>query len=209
MSWKAIDRNQAVVDADAPPLLSEGVREKILSYTHRYETKRAALLPALHLVQNTLGHVSWQAMVEIAALLDIQPSDVFDTLTFYTHFWTHPKGEKVITVCRSLSCEVLGGAAVLDALKARLGIEEHGTSSDGQYSLVTEECLAGCDHAPCMLINEKLHKNVKLDDLERILADGDNDRVDMPRSDLFDAPPVAESKQPASATEDDSRTTDD
>lgn len=188
MSWKTIDRITPVVDQDAPPLLTEAVRKKIRSFFDRYETKRAALLPALHIVQNTLGHIPPQAMVEIAELLEIHPSEVLDTMSFYTHFWTHPKGEKVITVCRSISCELMGGNEVLKELKKQLGIDEHGTTLDGKYSLMTEECLAGCDHAPCMLIGEKLHKHVKPKDIAKILADPNNDKVDVPRSDLFDAP---------------------
>ena len=188
MAWATLDRNKAVVEADAAPILSEAVRDKIRSFFDRYETKRAVLLPALHIVQNTLGHVPWQAMVEIAELLEIHPSDVIDTLSFYTHFWTHPKGKTVIMVCRSISCEVMGGVAVFEELKKQLGIDEHGTTPDGKYSLLTEECLAGCDHAPCMLVNERLYKRVKPEDVAGILADPDNDRIDVERSDLFDAP---------------------
>ena len=188
MAWKAIDRNTPVVGADAEPALSEAVRGKIRSFFDRYETKRAVLLPALHVVQDALGHVSWQAMSEVAALLELPPSDVIDTASFYTQYWTHPKGRKVITVCRSLTCEVMGGPAVLAEIKKQLGIGEHETTPDGKYSLMTEECLAGCDHGPCMLINEKMHKCVKPADVAKILADPDNDRIDSERSDLFDAP---------------------
>jgi len=188
MSWKAINRNVPVIDPTAPAALSEAVREKIRSFFPRYDTKRAVLLPALHVVQDALGHVSWPAMVEVAQLLDIHPSDVIDTISFYTHFWTHPKGEKVITACRSVSCEILGGARVLEELKEKLGIDEHGTTANGKYSLVTEECLAGCDHAPCLLVNEKLHKRVKVEDVSRILADPNNDKIEFERSTLFDAP---------------------
>jgi NADH-quinone oxidoreductase subunit E len=192
MAWKAIDRITPVVDAKAPPVLSEAVRVKIRSFFERYETKRAALLPALHVVQNALGSVPWQAMVEIAELLGIHPSEVIDTISFYTHFWTHPKGRKVIVVCRSLTCEVMGGMAVLDEVKRCLGIDEHETTPDGKYSLMTEECLAGCDHAPCMLVNERLHKRVKPEDVPRLLADEDNDRLDIKRSELFDPPQETE-----------------
>ena len=188
MAWKTIDRITPVVDKDFEPVLSDAVRERIRSFFDRYETKRAVLLPALHVVQNTLGWVSWQAMVEIADLLEIHPSDVIDTISFYTHFWTHPKGGKVITVCRSLTCEVMGGATVLEEIKRQLGIDEHGTTPDGRYSLVTEECLAGCDHGPCLLVNEKLHKRVKPEDVAKLLADEDNDRLEIERSDLFDPP---------------------
>jgi NADH-quinone oxidoreductase subunit E len=191
MAWVTVNRNEPVVDPKAPPILSEAVRVKIRSFFDHYETKRAVLLPALHIVQDALGHVPWQAMVEIADLLEIHPSDVIDTISFYTHFWTHPKGEKVITVCRSISCEVMGGAAVLEELKKRLRIDEHDTTKDGKYSLVTEECLAGCDHAPCLLINEKLHKCVKPQDVAKLLAEANNDRIAVPRSALFDAVSVS------------------
>jgi NADH-quinone oxidoreductase subunit E len=188
MSWQTLDRNKPIFDPKAPPLLSEAVREKIRSFFPRYETRRAVLLPALHVVQDALGHVPPKAMVEIAELLEIHPSDVLDTISFYTHFWTHPKGKKVITVCRSISCEVMGSGAVLQEIKKLLGIEEHDTTPDGKYSLVTEECLAGCDHAPCLLINEKLHKKVKVEDVSALLADEKNVEIGVPRSDLFDAP---------------------
>lgn len=193
MSWPVIDRNQSPFAIDAPAVLSDEVREKIRSFFDRYDTKRAVLLPALHVVQDALGYVSWKAMMEIAELLDIHPSSVFDTLSFYTHFWTHPKGKKVVVSCRNLSCAIMGGQQVLDALKEELGIEEHQTTEDGRYSLVTEECLAACDHAPCLLINEKLHKCVKPADVPALVADENNDRLDMPRSDLFDAPGRGES----------------
>lgn len=188
MSWKALDRIKPTYDPAGPPLLSHAVRQKILSFLPRYEVKRAALLPALHVVQDALGHVPHKAMVEIAELLDVHPSDVLDTVSFYTHFWTEPKGRKVIVACRSISCEALGGQNVIDAVKSHLHVGEHGTTRDGEYSFMTEECLAGCDHAPCLIIGEKLHKRVKPDDVPQLLREKDNDRPDSPRSTLFDAP---------------------
>lgn len=188
MGWEALDRRSAVIEKDAPSVLSEAVRDKIRSFFPRYETKRAALLPALHVVQDALGHVDWQAMREIAEVLELKPAEVFDTISFYTHFWTHDKGKKVITLCRSLSCQLMGADAVKAAIEKQLGIGEHETAADGQYSFVTEECLAACDHAPCLLMNEKLHRRVRAEDVAKLLADAHNDRLDMPRSDLFDAP---------------------
>ena len=188
MSWKTINRNEPVMTGDTEPVLSAAVRDKICSFFDRYDTRRAVLLPALHIVQDALGYIPLQAMVEVAELLEIHPSNVMDTISFYTHFWTQPRGKKVITVCRSVTCEVMGGRAILDELKNRLGIGEHETTSCGKYSLVTEECVAGCDYGPCMLINEKLHRRVRVEDVAGILDDPHNDRIDVERSDLFDAP---------------------
>lgn len=188
MAWETIDRNQPALEPEAGPVLDEAVRRKIRSFFDRYETRRAVLLPALQVTQNALGHVSLAAMVEIAELLELRPSEVFDTVGFYTHFWTGPKGDKVIVCCRSISCDLLGSDQVLQAFKDALGIDEHQTTPDGKYSLATEECLAACDHAPCVLINEKLHRRVKPADVPRLLGDAENDTLDVPRSDLFDAP---------------------
>lgn len=194
MSWPSIDRITPVIEKDAEPLLTDAVRRKIRSFFDRYETKRAALLPALHIVQDALGHVPWQAMKEVAELLDIPPSQVFDAVSFYTHFWPQARGRKVIVVCRSLSCQLMGADDLLDAFRRELGIDEHQTTPDGKFSLMTEECLGGCDHAPCVLINEKLHRCVRPEDVPRLLADENSDRLNVPRSTLFDAPPAKAGK---------------
>src|SRR5881394_4548228 len=134
MAWQAIDRRTSVIDEKAAPVLSEAVREKIRSFFPRYETRRAVLLPALHLVQDALGHVSWPAMKEVAEVLELAPSAVFDTISFYTHYWTHEKGKKVVVLCRSLSCQLMGADALKDAIQKKLAIEEHETTEDGAYS---------------------------------------------------------------------------
>ena len=192
MAWKAIDRQAPAFDSESAPEISGALRAKIEGLFGRYETKRAVLLPALAMAQDTLGHISHRTMVEIGEILEMPPSHVIDTLSFYTYYWTHPQGEKVVVACRSLSCELMGGKAVLAECKKHLGIGEHETTPNGEYSLVTEECLAGCDHAPCLLVNEKLHRCVKPEDVAGILADKENDHIAFARSDRFDGPPEAD-----------------
>ena len=186
MAWRAIDRQTPARDDSDQPLLSEAVKEKIRAFFPRYPTKRAALLPALHIMQETYGHVSHRAMRDVAELLEIPPSQVLDTISFYTHYWTKPRGKKTIVVCRSLSCQLMGADEVIDSVRKHLGVEEHETTADGEYSFVTEECLGTCEHGACMLINEKLHKRVKPEDVPKILADPNNARIDVPRSELYD-----------------------
>lgn len=186
MGWQAIDRQKPAKDDSDQPLLSEAVKEKIRAFFPRYPSRRAALLPALHIVQESYGHVSHRAMRDIAELLEIPPSQVLDTISFYTHYWTKPRGKKTIVVCRSLSCQMMGADALIASIKERLQVGEHETTEDGEYSFVTEECLGACEHGACMLINEKLYKQVKPSDVPAILADPNNDKLDMPRSALYD-----------------------
>ena len=128
------------------------------------------LLPALHIVQDTYGHVSNRAVRDVAELLEVPPSMVLSTLTFYTHFWRHPKGRKLIVLCRSLSCELMGSRRVAAAIRQQLGIDEHGTTTDGEYSFVTEECLGACEFAPCMLINEVMHESLTTQTVDQLIA---------------------------------------
>jgi NADH-quinone oxidoreductase subunit E len=187
VAWQTIDRN-SVPEEKLGPGITDAIRDKIRGFFPRYPEKKAALLPALHITQEANGYISIRAMREIAELLEIPPSAVMDVVTFYTHYWTHPRGKKVLTVCRSLTCELMGGQTLLEAIKEKLGIDEHETTPDGKFSLQTEECLAACDHGPCLMVNEKMHKCVTLEQLDAILADENSDQLEMPRSDLFDAP---------------------
>lgn len=171
MAWQVINREKSAVAPEAKPLLTEEVKAKIAAFFPKYETKRAVLIPALHVVQETYGNVSYQGMKEIGEFLGVAPSEVLDTMSFYSHFWAHDRGRKVIVVCRSLSCYVMGHESLLEALKKHLGIGEHETTPDGQWSLMTEECLGACECGPCMLINERLHCKVKPEDVAKILAD--------------------------------------
>ena len=41
-----------------------------------------------------------------------------------------------------------------------------------------------------MLINEKLHRCVRPEDVPRLLKDTGSDKLEVPRSTLYDAPPV-------------------
>lgn len=198
MSWQAIDR-RAVAEEHLGPGLSEAAREKIRAFFPRYPTRRAVVLPALHIAQDEIGYISLRAMRDVAELLELPPSAVMDVVTFYTHFWTRPKGRKVIVLCRSISCALMGADALQQAIERKLGIGEHETTPDGEYSFMTEECLAGCDHAPCLLINERMHRRVRPEDLDRILADPDNDRLTVPRSSLFDAPRRSDDPTPSQA----------
>ena len=66
------------------------------------------MLPALHLVNERLGYVPLQAVVEIAKLLELAPAQVQDTLSFYGFFkQDKPLGRYRVWVCRSISCRGL------------------------------------------------------------------------------------------------------
>ena len=136
------------------PILGEPLKEKIRSLFPRYPNKRAVTLPALHLVLEHLRCVPYQAMGEIAELLEITPAEVHDTMSFYGFFPQAPIGDIRVWVCRSISCMLRGGDELLEQTCRRLGIEPGQTTPDGKLTVEFAECLGICDFAPAALADD-------------------------------------------------------
>jgi NADH-quinone oxidoreductase subunit E len=136
------------------PILSEPLREKIRALFSRYPSKRAVTLPALHLIQEHLRCVPYQAMAEIAELLEITPAEVHDTMSFYGFFPQAPIGDVRVWICRSISCMQRGGVELLEHACHPLNIEPGETTADGKLTVEYAECLGICDHAPAALADD-------------------------------------------------------
>jgi len=151
--------------------LPETARQAIRACFPRYPTRRAVVLPALHAVQEELGYVPPEAVVEIARLLELAPAEVYDTLSFYGFFQQdRPVGRVRVWVCRSLSCAACGGESLLDYLCQKLGVRPGETTADGRVTLQYAECLGACDYAPAMLANDTLHKNLTKEKIDAFVA---------------------------------------
>ena len=135
-------------------ILSEATRDEIRALFPRYPSKRAVTLPALHLVQERFRCVPYQAMAEIAEVLEITPAEVHDTMSFYGFFPQAPIGDVRLWVCRSLSCMLRGGDEMLEHTCERLGIEPGQTTADGKLTVEFAECLGICDFAPAALADD-------------------------------------------------------
>lgn len=168
MVWQAQDRLETTASDDTP-VLAKDLRSQIEALFPKYPNKRAALLPALHRVQDELGRLSDPAIAEIAELLDLAPAEVLDTATFYDMYTRQKRGRHVIGVCESLSCELCGCEDLLGALKEKLGIEVGQTTDDERFTLIAMQCLGACDFAPAMLIDDTLYKTVTVDQLDEIV----------------------------------------
>src|SRR5580658_898690 len=136
------------------PILTDALKEKIRSLLPRYPSKRAVTLPALHIVQEQLRCVPFQAMTEIAELLEITPAEVHDTMSFYGFFPQAPLGEVRVWICRSLSCMLRGGDELLEHACKRLQIEPGETTKAGELTVEFAECLGICDYAPAALADD-------------------------------------------------------
>ena len=134
-----------------------------------YPDTRGALLPVLHMAQDTFGYVSLEAEEYVAGLFDLSPAHVHEVVTFYTLYFREPKGRHVVAVCHSLSCHLAGAQEILAHVKRRLGIEAGETTEDGRVTLQAVECLCACEAAPMMQVDDRYELNLTPEKVDRIL----------------------------------------
>jgi NADH-quinone oxidoreductase subunit E len=134
-----------------------------------YPDRRGALLPVLHMAQETFGYVSLQTDEYVAGLFDLSPAHVHEVVTFYTLYFQQPKGRHVVAVCHNLSCTLAGSKDILAHVERRLGIEAGETSPDGRVTLQSVECLCACEAAPMAQVDDRYELNLTPDKIDRIL----------------------------------------
>lgn len=155
---------------DVSPVLTPAMVAAVQALIPRYPNKRAVVLPALHIVNDALRYVPLPAVVEIARLLDLAPSEVQDTLSFYGLFPQQaPHGQTRAWVCRSISCALRGGDELLAKLCQAFHLAPGETTPDGRLTLEYGECLGACEFAPCILAGKTLLKNQTPESAEKEL----------------------------------------
>jgi NADH-quinone oxidoreductase subunit E len=134
-----------------------------------YPDRRGALLPVLHMAQDTFGYVSLEVQEYVAGLFDLAPSHVHEVVSFYTLYFQQPKGRHVVAVCHNLSCYLAGSRDILAHVKQRLGVDVGETTDDGRVTLQSVECLCACEAAPMMQVDDRYELNLTPEKVDRIL----------------------------------------
>jgi NADH-quinone oxidoreductase E subunit len=124
------------------------------------EQRKSAILYALYLAQGQQGYLTGNAMRFVAQQIGCSKADVEDVVSYYTMFYTKPVGKRVLNVCRTLSCALLGAERVTEELSKKLGIKPGQTTPDGEFTLIEVECLGACDRAPVVMVNDDWHERL-------------------------------------------------
>ncbi len=146
------------------------MRRRLDAVLARYPTKRAALLPALWMVQEARGWISDAAMTEVAEVLGLTPAYVKGVVTFYTMYHQQPVGKHFIQVCTTTPCNLCGAEEVVRAFLTHTGCRELGTTSpDGKYTVVEVECLGACGFATPVMIGDDFIESVTAEKVPELL----------------------------------------
>ena len=137
-------------------MLAEKYQAEIDQILKKYppDQKRAAVLPLLHLAQREDGVITKAAIAEVAALLDLDETQVGALIGFYTLLHDEPEGKIRIQVCTDLPCALRGAEKFAEELCENLGVRIGETSEDGFVTVEEVMCLAACDHAPMFQVQE-------------------------------------------------------
>jgi NADH-quinone oxidoreductase subunit E len=150
------------------PLSAEEQRE-IEAELPRYPTKRAVCIDAMKIVQRHRGWVSDESLQDIAQLLEMSLDELDGVATFYNLLFREPVGRHVVLLCDSVSCWIMGYDRLRERLCSKLGVRLGETTADGRYTLLPIVCLGTCDHAPAMMVDQDLHRDLDPEKAEQAL----------------------------------------
>lgn len=152
------------------PELLERIHELISHYPEGKQ--KAALLPVLHEVQD--AHDNWLSVAlqdEVAALLNIQPIEVYEVVTFYTMYNQKPVGKYNFEFCTTSCCTINKAEDMMEYACEKLGVELGEITADGMFSVAAVQCLGACGYAPMMQIGDFYHENLTKEKIDQIITD--------------------------------------
>jgi NADH-quinone oxidoreductase subunit E len=165
------DRDKIVEDKDQ-------LRQETRQVLNGFGRERRHLIPILQKVQERLGYLPPEAMIEIAEYLGMPDIDVYGVVTFYNQFRLNPPGKHSIRVCLGTACHMKGGYITLDAWKRRLGINPGETTPDREFDLDTVACVGCCTMAPVTVVDAKPQGKVEPTKVDGILLAFEQERKD-------------------------------
>ncbi len=150
--------------------LSAHAIDEIRALPARFPEIRSAVMPALDIAQEEIGHLTPEAMTEVAELLKLDPGYVSGVATFYSLFRMEPVGEHHFAVCTNLPCTLRGAVEICDHIRRRIGVGQFNeVSADGRFSIEDVECLGACEYAPMMRYRHRYHYDLTPEKVDALI----------------------------------------
>jgi formate dehydrogenase subunit gamma len=129
------------------------------------------LMPVLHAVQETFGHVPEDAVPFLARAYNLSRAEVHGVVTFYHDFRHELPGKHILKLCRAEACQSMGCEALVERAESKLGIECGNTTADGRVTFEAIYCLGLCATAPSAMIDGKIVGRLTPGKLDTILKE--------------------------------------
>ena len=162
--------------------ITDALAERLYELISHYpaDKKKSALIPVLHEVQD--AHDNWlsvELMDVVAGMLEIQPIEVYEVVSFYTMFNQKPIGKYMFEFCRTSCCAVRGAEDLMEYTCNKLGVQEGEVTPDGMFQVVVVECLGACGYAPMMQLGDYYKEHLTKEKVDAIIEDCRAGKVDL------------------------------
>jgi len=141
----------------------------VASAVQKYAAMAGGLLPLLHEVQASLGHIPKDCVSAIASGMGLSRAEVHGVISFYHDFHVEPRGRATIHLCRAEACQAMGARRLEEHVKNRLEIDFGGTTADGRFSLEPVYCLGNCACSPSIRVGDDIYARVDANRFDEIL----------------------------------------
>ena len=128
--------------------------EKIID-NHR--KNKGSLIGLLQDISDSYGYLPEKILEEISETLNVPLSHLYSLATFYTSFRLEPMGKHHCSICVGTACHVRGATFVVEAIERELKIKAGETTSDGNFTVETVNCLGACALGPLVIIDGDYH----------------------------------------------------
>ncbi len=111
-----LDEPPATVPDPADVEVPAELRAEIERHMALYPERHSAVLPALGEAQRVHGWCSPEAILQVAAVMQVTPAYLSAVATFYDMLRTRPAGSRYVYVCTSVACHMSNAKAVYEAI---------------------------------------------------------------------------------------------
>jgi NADH-quinone oxidoreductase subunit E len=149
------------------------IRAHIEPMRHEFADGRSLILPALKFAQTERGWLAREDLAAVAETTGLSRAYVESVDSFYDRLYLRPTGNRVVSVCVTLSCMLRGADELLEHICEREGLPHGGgTSEDGALTVQEAQCLGYCDRAPCLQVDaEETRGPMTLDAADALLEE--------------------------------------
>ena len=141
------------------------LRTEIERHMALYPERHSAVLPALGEAQRVHGWCSPEAILQVAAVMQVTPAYLSAVATFYDMLRTRPAGSRYVYVCTSVACHLSNAKAVYDAIAEQA--REQGLED---VEVREFECLGACDLAPMASVDGRYVGPLSPEDAGELMA---------------------------------------
>ncbi|MCG6930231.1 MAG: NADH-quinone oxidoreductase subunit NuoE [Desulfofustis sp.] len=155
------------------PLPEDALRlaEAMARVRESHAAKQEEVIPILQCVQNAVGYLSPEALMQVAEYTGMPEAAVYGVATFYERFRLSPVGRHVVKVCRGTACHVKGVDKILSAIEDRYHLQPGQTSKDRRFTLETVACFGACAIAPVVVVDDEVRANMDPGKVGKVLDD--------------------------------------